>query len=381
LHQPLLIASDLILLLAAAGCGYLLLAGATISGFLRRFDRPPAAAAPPVTLLKPLHGDEPGLEAALRSFLAQDYPGEVQVVFGVRNPADPARVVAERLQAIHGPQAVTVVVDPRTHGSNGKVGNLINMAPHARHEILVLSDSDITAPPDYLRRVVAALEPAEVGIVTCPYYGVGRVGLWSRLAAMGLTYQFLPSVAVGVSLGMAQPCMGSTIALSRTMLTQIGGFESIADQLADDYALGAAVRGQGLQSRIAPVLVAHGCAETSLGGIVAHELRWARTIRIVDPGGFFGSGVTHAIPLGLIALALSGGAAPAWVGLAVAAACRLWMMRRVEKIAPPVPGAWWLFPVRDILSFAVFAGSFFRRVVDWRGERFRVDVGGDIARS
>jgi ceramide glucosyltransferase len=276
---------------------------------------------------------------------------------------------------------VTVVVDPSPHGANGKIANLINMEPHARHAILVVSDSDIAVAPDYLGRVVAALAPPDVGVVTCPYHGVARAGIWSRLAAMGLTYQFLPSLAAGLALGMAQPCMGSTIALRRETLARVGGFVRFADELADDYALGAAVRAAGLKSRVAPVLVAHGCADANLAALVAHELRWARTIRAVDPGGFFGSGLTHAIPLALIALGLMGGGAAALAGVAVAVACRLWMMRRVEEAAPPVTGAWWLFPARDILSFVVFAGSFFVRVVEWRGAKFRVDLDGGMARS
>lgn len=378
MDQPLEIVGDVFLVLALVGCAYLILAGLKTRAFFRTAPGR-ATTAPAVTMLKPLYGDEPGLEAALASFFAQDYPGRTQIVFGVQDAADPARSVAERLAAAHRTQDVAVVVDPRRHGVNGKVSNLINMAPRARGEILVLSDSDIAVAPDYLARVVAALQAEGVGLVTCPYYGEAAAGFWSRIAAMNLTFQFLPSVVTGVSLGLATPAMGSTIALRRELLGRIGGFESIVDLLADDYALGDAVRRAGGRTVVAPVLVAHNCADESLGEMLAHELRWARTVRGVDPAGFFGSGVTHAFVLALIGAALTGGSAAGLAVLGVAVACRLWMMSNVLRAARPKTAFLWLFPVRDVLSFAVFVASFFVSVVDWRGARFRVDQSGGLS--
>src|SRR5207253_292809 len=139
------------------------------------------AATPAVTLLKPLHRDEPGLEAALASIFDQDYPGRVQVVFGLQDPADLAGAVVERLRSLYPDWDVAIVVDPRLHGSNRKVSNLINMSAAARHELLVLADSDITAPRDHLRGVAASLARPGVGVVTCAYYGLPQAGLWSRL--------------------------------------------------------------------------------------------------------------------------------------------------------------------------------------------------------
>jgi ceramide glucosyltransferase len=244
----------------------------------------------------------------------------------------------------------------------------------------VLADSDIVVRPDYLRQVVAALETPGVGVVTCPYRGAAAGGLWSRLAAMGLTYQFLPSVAVGVGFGLAHPCMGSTIALRREVLTLIGGFEAFADLLADDYALGAAVRAAGLRSLVAPVLVAHNCTERSLAEVARHELRWARTIRGVDPAGFFGSGVTHAVPLAMLGMFLTGASLISLAVLAIALICRLWLMREVDRIADADRRGRWLAPLRDVLSFGIFLGSFFVRAIDWRGTQFRVDAQGALRR-
>jgi ceramide glucosyltransferase len=366
--------------LALAGCGYQLLA----VHLLRRLLAPPATRNPQtwpgVTVLKPLHGAEPGLEAALASLLAQDYPGPLQVVFGLQSPTDPAQAVVGTLRRAHPAADVALAVDATDHGANRKISNLINMIDQAKHEVLIVADSDIVVAPGYLRGVVTALGDPEVGVVTCPYRGLPARGAWSRLAAMGISYQFLPSVAVGVGLKMATPCMGSTVALRRETLERIGGFAAFADQLADDYAIGAAVRASGLWSVVAPVLVGHLCAEDSLGEVMRHELRWARTVRGVDPAGFAGSAVTYPTPLAVLATIFTGAAPIGLAALGIALICRFWLQRGVDRLAGAQTGPWWLTPLRDSLSFAVFVGSFFVRAVDWRGSRFRVDARGTLER-
>jgi ceramide glucosyltransferase len=366
------------LVLAVVGAAYLVFAGLRLRAF---HDDTPAAARPepPVTVLKPLHGDEPGLEAALETVFAQDYAGAVQVVFGIQDPADPALAVAERLRARHPKHDVVIIVDPRMHGTNRKVSNLINMAPEARHDLLVLADSDIAVGPGWLRRIAAELADPAIGVVSLPYFGSAQNGLWSRLAALGLTSQFLPSVVVGLTLGMAHPCMGSTIALRREVLRAIGGFEAFADLLADDYAIGRAVRAAGYASAVPPMIVTHGCTESSLRGLFAHELRWARTVRSLDPAGFAGSGVTHAFVLALIGVALTGAAPASLAVLLLASTARIWMVRQAEKRTGTPSSALWLIALRDVLAFAVFISSFFVRAVDWRGTRFRLDARGGLS--
>jgi ceramide glucosyltransferase len=366
--------------LALAGAAYQLLSAVLLRRLLTPPARDEADAAPGLTVLKPLHGAEPGLRAALESLLGQDYPGPLQVVFGVQDPTDPAQAAVGELRRAFPDRDMTLVVDPTPHGANRKIANLINMRGRARHEVLILADSDIVVAPGYLRGVAAALKPPGVGVVTCPYRGRGEAGGWSRLAAMGLSYQFLPSVAAGVGLGMARPCMGSTIALRAETLDRIGGFEAFADVLADDYAIGAAVRQAGLQSVVAPVLVAHNSVETSLSEVVRHELRWARTVRAVDPAGFAGSVVTYPTPLAILSVLLTVGAPLALAALAAALICRLWVWREVDRAATASTGPWWWLPLRDGLSFAVFLGSFFVRAVDWRGDRFQVDDKGALTR-
>jgi ceramide glucosyltransferase len=163
-------------------------------------------------------------------------------------------------------------------------------------------------------------------------------------------------------------------------LNAIGGFTAFADLLADDYAIGAAVRARGLRSVVASKVVTHNCSETSLAELISHELRWARTIRGVDPAGFFGSGVTHALPFALLGVVTSAGSAAGFATLAFVLISRLLLMRQVDRSCGATTGGVWLTPLRDLLSFAVFLGSFFVRAVNWRGAQFRVDAQGTLRR-
>jgi hopanoid biosynthesis associated glycosyl transferase protein HpnI len=181
-----------------------------------------------------------------------------------------------------------LIIDATLHGANRKVSNLINMTPPIRHDIVILADSDIRVAPDYLARVIAALQQPGVGAVTCLYHGVAVSGPWSRLGALFINAHFLPSVVLGLASGLAQPCFGSTIALKRSTLDAIGGFAAFADRLDDDYAIGAAVRERGNVVAIPPFTVAHLCNEASLTELWRHELRWARTIRNIAPLGHAG---------------------------------------------------------------------------------------------
>jgi ceramide glucosyltransferase len=233
--------------------------------------------------------------------------------------------------------------------------------------------------PDYLSRVIAALGEPGIGAVTCLYYGVALTGIWARLCALVFNAQFLPSVVVGLALGLARPCFGSTLALRSATLADIGGFKSFADCLADDYAIGAALRAHGCKIAIPPFAVAHICTQRSLRELWRHELRWARTVRSIDPVGYAGSIVSHALPWALIA-ALAGVGTPALlaaIGIAIAAvACRMALLRRVERAYALPPQAYWLVPACDLLSFAVFVFSFLSWEVSWKGRRFRMVAGG-----
>ena len=365
------------LTLAIIGCGYTLTAALILA---RRLRAPPELArlSSAVTILKPLHGAEPGLYENLASFCVQDYPSPVQILFGVQAPADPAIAVVRQLIADYRGRDLELVVDSRVHGPNRKVGTLVNLQTRIKHELVILADSDMRVGPDYLARVTAALQRSGVGLVTCLYRGSAAGGVWARMAAVAIDCHFLPSVLVGLRLGLARPCFGSTIALTGTVLTRIGGFEAFVQYLADDNAMGEAVRRAGMEVAIPPFLVAHMCTEGTFADLWLHELRSARTIRMVAPWGFVGSVVTHPLALGLLGALLAGFDGVSLGVLAVVVSCRLVLQARVDRSLPVSPPRWWLGLLGDLLSFVAFIASFFITRVSWRGHRYKVLPDGTL---
>jgi ceramide glucosyltransferase len=365
---------------AALGCGHLIVAAILVGRFARHVAPVRPDATPGVTILKPLHGAEPGLIENLASFCVQDYLGDVQIIFGVQDPSDQAVAVVERLRSVQGGRDFELVVDTKVHGSNRKVCNLVNMAPRIRNDVVVFADSDMRVDAGYLSRVIAALERPGVDAVTCLYVGVAATGIWARLSVLAINAHFLPSVVLGLALGRARPCFGSTVALRRATLDAIGGFAPFVDRLDDDYAIGQALRGHGCRIAIPPFALAHMCTPASAGELWRQELRWARTIRSIDPAGYAGSIVAHPLPLALIAIVLGAGsnALLAAIGLAVAAvACRMALLRQVEQAYDLPPQPYWLVPARDLLSFALFVVSFLGRDVHWKGRRYRAVASAD----
>ena len=333
-------------------------------------DRPPA-----VTVLKPLHGIEPRLATNLGGFVDQDYAGPQQIVFGVSDADDDALATVAALRAAHPHADLETIVDGVRHGSNAKVSNLVNMMGAARHDVLIVSDSDIAVGPDYLTRIVAALALPGVGAVTCLYHGRGDSGSWSQLAAQGISYGFLPSVVVGLRLGLAEPCMGSTIALTRATLDGIGGFAAFADILADDHAIGVAVRVPGLHVAVPAFTVAHGCVEPSLDALMRHETRWNVTIRRLDPWGYLGHGLVNPLPFALAATLIH---PTAWLLLPVSVVARFAVAAAVDTATRSRAGPWWWLPARDLLTFGLFIAGFLVQSVEWRGSRLRVARDGSI---
>lgn len=363
---------------AVAGTGYSLLSALLVGRFMRA-PQSDGRHSPPVTILKPLHLGEPDLGRNLETFFSQVYDGPVQIIFGVHDEADPAIGVVRALQAKYPQMDTAIVADTALYGANAKVSNLINMLPAARHDTLVLSDSDIAVGPRWLSQVTAALARPGVGIVTCLYTGEpAEEGhpLWSSLAAMGTSYTFLPNAVLGASLGLASPCFGSTIALRRRTLDAVGGFAAFADQLADDYEMGRAVREIGYTLAIPAMGVGHTAAENSIGDLFRHELRWTRTIRLVNPGGHLGSFVTHGFVFALMAAFLLHFNAVS-VGLLIAAlGSRLFLKARIDALFGTYAGPYSLMPLRELLSFAVFVVSLFGERVHWRGTDFAVEPSG-----
>lgn len=367
----------LIVLCAAAAFGCLfMVAAATLVPAAAFPVRSPGRMEPAVTVLKPLHGDETGLYENLVSFCDQAYSGPVQIVLGVARQDDPAVAVVERLRREFPHKTIELVVNAAVHGTNPKVSNLINMSARIANDVIVIADADIRVRPDYLSRIVGALE-RRGGAVTVPYYGISTGNLWSRLAAMSVEGHFLAGVLVGSRFGLSRACLGSTIALHRHSLVAIGGFEAVADELADDYEIGALLAARGEPVSLLPFAVGHVCDEQTFADLWRHELRWATTIRSIDPLSYAGWSLTHALPLALIALLL-GGEEVAAALVASALASRGLLIYAIERGYGLPPRPYWLVPLRDLLSFAVFVAGSISRDVRWKGHRFKLMSEGTL---
>ncbi len=366
----------ILLALSLIGTLYMLAAAATLRRFFARAVTP-ARRSESVTILKPLHGAEPHLAENLGSFLDQDHDGPIQLLCGVQSPDDPAIAAVEALKLRFPRAPIDLIVDPTLHGANGKVANLINLESHIAHDIVVLSDSDMVARPDYLAGLLAALDRPGTGAVTVAYVGRGDAGFWSRVAAAGLSWQFLPGAVFGVAYGLARPCMGSTIAVRRSTLTAIGGFRAFADVLADDYAIGEAIAAHGLEVTMPPMLVTHASTERNLGEVWRHELRWGATVRDVVPAAYAMGGIGMPLPLALLAIPFQPLPGIAMAGMSLLA--RLIVALAVDARTGARTAPYWLLPLRDCLTFAVFVASLTVRSVDWRGATLRIEKHGQIS--
>jgi len=375
--------AELFVAIAVMGSAYQLLAAFAVRRLVSR-PRPIPRERPPVTLLKPLCGDEWELTRNLKSFCALDYP-VTQLVCGVRQEDDPAAAIVRTLRQQLPDADIALVAADVQHGTNNKVSNVINMMSAAKHDLLVLSDSDMLVDPHYLDAVVAAMEQPGVGLATCLYLGAPAPGVWSAIGAAGINFWFLPSASVSKLLGGKTGCYGATIAMNRKTLAAIGGFEAVKNQLADDYALGDLVQRSGRQVAVVPYFPATVIDEPTFGALYRHELRWARTIRNTAPWGFAGSIITHPLPFAVLGLALGSVAGLPWPMLlsvlASAWLCRLGLLTFVSRRLGAPKLHWWLLLPRDALSVAILVAAFFGRSVSWRSSAFRVDKVGALSRK
>jgi ceramide glucosyltransferase len=366
-------------------CGYLLGAATlvySVLAWLAAGARAGSAGAatrrgmPPVTILKPLCGAEAETYDCLRSFCDQQY-AEFQVVFGIADPGDPVVAIARRLQTEFPQRDVQIVIDSRQHGSNRKVSNLINMLPFASHDYLVLSDSDVRVNREYLSNVIEPLHELDVGIVTCAYRGASRRGLWSMLGSSFINEWFTPSVRVAALVGGRCFASGATIAIRREVLVRAGGLGAIANELADDYRLGELTRRLGLRTLLSKVVVEVAVVERSFGELVGHELRWLRTIRVVEPLGYSLCFVTFTIPLALICTLLSGGTPAAFSMFGTTALARILLHVKTRQVNSTLL-QWIMIPLRDTLNLVLWGCSFRTRHVRWRDHHVQVTRDGSV---
>lgn len=348
-----------------------------LTGAFAEYDPPPG-----VSILKPICGNDPELLDNLRSFCTQDYP-EFQIILGIRDHDDPALPIIEQLVAEHPGQDIQLIINDRLWGSNYKVSNLINLYPAAKHPVLLVADSDMRVRPDYLRRVVGAFRDTRVGAATCLYHGTPLGGWVSRLGTLFINEWFLPSVVVASVMGRLRYCFGATMAVRRDALEAIGGFQALANYLADDYMLGRLISDQGFRIKLAPCVVENIIEEPSLRALLLHELRWARTMRTVQPWGYGFSWITDTVPVTMLsglAIDLLGG--PLALACAVpltALLLRLWQHKATARLLGTENGSGLLeLLIRDWLTLLIRLFSYTGRNVHWRKYDFSVNRAGQL---
>jgi ceramide glucosyltransferase len=379
-HQALKIIETLAVAGAVSGVAYYALCLWSAVRFLQARKAADNGVRPtqPVSILKPLRGTDPEMYESFRSHCLQDYP-EYEIVFGVSDANDPAIQLVEQLKAEFPQRVITLMVCRENLGANTKVSNLAQMVREARHEYLIVNDSDIRVEPDYLRRVLAPLADPKVGLVTCLYCGIANATLGSRLESLGISTDFCAGVLVaqtvenGIRFGL-----GSTLAFRRRDLQAIGGFEALVDYLADDYQIGSRIATLGLKVKLSDVVVDTFLPRYTLRGFFDHQLRWARTVRDSRFRGYVGLGLTFGLPWVVLALIFSRGAAWAWALLACTAAIRLAVAIVVGKSVlqdRQVVRSLALIPVRDVFALLVWIVSFAGHSIVWRGDHFSLENG------
>ena len=363
---------------------YYALSAAGLVSFLRaRRTAQPATQLPPVSILKPLKGVDPQIWESLVSHCEQDYP-QLQLIFGVSDPNDPAIPLVRKLQKQFPARQIDLLECPQILGANVKVSNLVQILPAARHEILLVNDSDIRLPRDYLRRVVGELaceaaRATQVGLVTCLYRGIAANTLGSRLEAIGIATDFAPGVLSARLLeGGLRFALGSTMAFRRSDLAAIGGFEVLLDYLADDYELGRRIAAEGKRIELSDVTVDTFLPAYSFRQFVDHQLRWWRTIRDARRDGYLGLLFTFGLPWAIAAVLAAHGATWAWLLFAITFASRLIVGLGTALAAledrQPLKNIY-LLPVRDLLAPLLWAAGLVGNRIHWRGDDFRLKNG------
>ncbi len=354
----------------------------TAAVFARRFLllRPSRAAAslPPITLIKPLKGDDLDLDENLASFCRQDYPC-FQILFCLASPDDPALAAVSRLKKLHPETDIEVVVSKNRIGFNPKVNNMANAYPFAKYDLLLMSDSDIRVEPGFLKRMAAPFADTSVGLVTSFYQASGARGLWGGMEALSINAHFLPQAACAAGFGM-RFAMGAAMMVRRQAFEASGAFANLADHLADDFWLGESVREAGWRLE-----TAEGCVDSVPGiesglGHFNHLVRWARTIRLCQPAGFYASLIQHGFSLLTLRLLVLGPDA-AGVGLLAG----IWAAKTASAVSlDRVLGgrqpsrALALLPLSEWFSFFAWIGACASNTVLWRGELFVVRSQGRL---
>jgi ceramide glucosyltransferase len=350
------------------------------------FNRTSTATSRPdaetgVTILKPVKGMDAGSYDNFASFCRQKYSGPLQMLFAASSADDPVIPVIRRLITDFPELDISLVINPDIHGPNYKVSNLINAFPRARHDIIIVCDSDIRVPPGYLHSVTSHFADPQTGLVTSLYRTSNVHNIAASLEATGFTAETIPNVLVALQLEGLSFALGASMAVRRDALASIGGFQALAEYLADDYQLGNKVHHAGWGIALDGCFVESMMKAESLMTVLSRQLRWARTMRVSRPGGYLASGITLPFPAAFMAVLLAPSLQTGLTALALLYTARLTVSTIFSRcfVRDNLFPRWlWLLPLRDMLAFFCWALSFLGSRVEWRGTRFKLKPGGKL---
>jgi ceramide glucosyltransferase len=356
-----------------------------VSAAVRRFLRRRRTVSPmfdgPVSLFKPLHGDEPNLEKHLETFFRQDYR-EYEILFGARVASDKGLQAARRVAARYPHIPVKFVLTGEPWHINAKVSTLELMEKAAAHDIFVVSDSDVCVTPDYIREVATPFARKEVGAVTCLYRGVADDGLWTKLEAAGMSIEMTAGVLVADLMEGMQFTLGPTMAVRRSCVREMGGFGILGAYCADDFVLGNRVHEAGHTVVLSTHVIDHIVLNTSFVDSQKHQIRWMKSTRFSRPKGHFGTCLTFSVPFGILGfvaallmhhpkLGIGLLAYSALSRVVMAAAIGLLVVRDRQWLRTSL-----LFPLRDLLGFCYWAASYVSNRIVWRNQIYKLAPGG-----
>ncbi|HUR36744.1 MAG TPA: bacteriohopanetetrol glucosamine biosynthesis glycosyltransferase HpnI [Terriglobales bacterium] len=350
-----------------------------------RSQDPAPSPLPPVSVLKPVHGMEPRLRENLESFFRIDYPA-FELIFCARTRDDAALQMVDQLSSQYTNIKISVLTSGEPPWPNAKIYSLSSMVAAAQHDILVISDSDVEVSPDYLHEVTRPFADSKVGMTTCLYRGLPTGGLWSRLEALGMSVEMTSGVLIANMLEGMKFALGPTMAIRKPVLQQIGGVAPLGEFCSDDFLFGNLTAAAGHEVILSEHVIDHIVLNRDWSASWKHQVRWMKSTRCSRPKGHFGTGLTFAMPFGIIGLIAGLALGRPWLGIGLLA----WAVsnRVIQSIAigggvvkdPRAVSDAWLYPLRDLLGFFFWMASYGSRVIDWRGEKYRMEDGGKMVK-
>jgi len=353
---------------------YLVAIFAALRFFLTERARKFPDFTPPVSILKPVRGVDFASYENFKSFCTLNYP-EYEILFCVNEMSDPAVAVIERLQKEFPGRRIEICSGAEQIGTNRKVNNLALLTKKARYENLVQSDGDVRVGPMYLREVVAPFADSSVGVVSCFYRGIAEENFWAELEAVGAASDFFPGALVANLPGHVTFALGASVATTKSWLARIGGYEALADFLADDYEIGNRIHKAGAKVLLSREAVWTMYPAQTWRGFWEHQVRWARTVRLVRPASFLGLIFTHGLPLAILGLAVAPTLATGTGLLAAYLVLRLtmaWVAGVWGVLDEVLARKLWLVPARDAIHFVVWLAGFTSNRVKWGGTEFEI---------